>query len=110
VTDFKDSYASWRRKPFPQGSSTDSLDELHADLALADTWVAETVIPFVERGVYKPAQVDVIQELGKLHDRAREIEQMTDGEDRRLAADYGHHAALLVGVYNGFLAQAPSSS
>lgn len=51
---FSRAVEAWRREPFPPGSATDALDELHADLALADSWLAEAVIPFVDRGVFEP--------------------------------------------------------
>ncbi len=71
----EDAVATWRDQAFPPGSATDALDELHADLALADTWVAESVIPFVEHGLHKPARVDVVTGLRDLGARAGELEQ-----------------------------------
>jgi hypothetical protein len=58
--DFEISVAAWRDEPFPHGNDTsEALDELHADLVLAETWVAETVPPYVTRGEDQPAQVDI---------------------------------------------------
>jgi hypothetical protein len=53
---------------------------LHADLALADTWVTDTVVPSVEHGVGvgQPAQVDVLAELGALRVRAVELASSND--------------------------------
>jgi len=62
MSDFEAAVATWRSQPFPSGSINDALDELHADLVLADTWVAEAVIPFVDHGALQPAHVDVIGE------------------------------------------------
>jgi len=85
------------------------LDELHADLALADTWVAETVIPFVEHGVSDPARIDVVNELRKLRSRAEELGRASDGEEARLAASYRDYFDVLLRVYAGFLTRAPKS-
>jgi hypothetical protein len=73
------------------------LDEVRADLALADTWVAESVIPFVERGQFLPAQVDVLQELRLLRERAATL----SSSDR--ATECQRYAELLSGVYEAFL-------
>jgi len=103
--DFEDAYASWRGTPFPPGSTRDSLDELHADLALADAWIAEGVVPFVERGLYQPAQVSIIEELRKLRTRAADLARASDGGDKDLAASYRDYAGLLLRIYEVFLAQ-----
>jgi hypothetical protein len=58
---FEERYAAWRARPFPDGSATDAIDELHADLAGIDAVVAETVVPFVKHGTYNPAKIDVIR-------------------------------------------------
>lgn len=73
MVNFQEAYASWREQTFPSGSSCDALDEIHADLALADAWVAETVIPFIQHGVYRPAQVDVVGTPEKIRDRAIQL-------------------------------------
>ena len=104
--DFEDAYARWRGQSFPSGSARNSLDELHADLALADTWVAEAVIPFVEHGVHHPARVNVSKELRQLRTRAIELGQVGNADDNRLADSYGDYAALLQRVYEGFMAHA----
>ena len=106
----EDLYARWRRQPFPPGSASDAVDELHADLALADSWIAETVIPFVEHGVHKPAHLDVVAELRALEDRAAQLGRSVSPEDSRLLQDYSQYVALLLLVYEDFLANAPSGS
>lgn len=104
--EFEDAYIAWRNQPFPSGSGDDSLDELHADLALADSWVADSVIPYVERGIFQPAQLDVIGELGKLRGRALELRAGGGREDPALYDAYRDYADLLVRVYEGFVAKA----
>lgn len=106
---FEDVVAAWRDRAFPPGSANDALDELHADLVLADTWVAETVIPFLERGVYDPAQVDVVWALHDLDARAAKLEQASDGADRQLAGAYREYIDCLLRVYEGFLAEGPKA-
>lgn len=105
--DFEHLYADWRGRPFPPGTADDSLDELHADLALADTWVADSVIPYVERGIHQRAQLDVVEELGKLRNRAVELRGRRDGENAELSDSYRDYANLLLRLYESFLALAP---
>jgi hypothetical protein len=99
-------YAAWRHQSFPTGSADDSVDELHANLILADTWVAEAAIPFFESGVYRPAAVDVIGEIRKLDDLARELRSGLAEEHQRQVDEYRHYAGLLIAVYEEFLAGA----
>ena len=101
MSEFNDAYVAWRNQPFPAGSTDDALDELHADLALADTWVADSVVPYVERGVFQPARVDVIEEVSRLRDRV--VALRSAGGD--LSASYRDYANLLLRVYEGFLAE-----
>jgi len=86
--DFERAYSKWREQPFPLGSSLDALDELHADLALVDTWVAEALVPFVEHGMYRPIQVDPIQKLEEIRDSATELGKL-------LLTKSGWHASAL---------------
>lgn len=97
-----DAYAAWRREPFPRGGSDDVVGELHADLALADSWVAESIIPFVERQRFVPAQVDVPQELRVIRERAAAL-----GDPDR-AREYLRYAELLSDVYGAFLREGGS--
>jgi hypothetical protein len=106
VGEFEDDVASWRHQTFPSGGTTDAQGELHADLALADHWVAEAVIPFVERGSWRPpSQIDVTEELRKVRDRAVELGRESDGEDKVLADAYLDYAKILTRVYESYLAQ-----
>jgi len=102
---FEDVYTEWRERRFPPGSASEALDELHADLALADSWVAEAVVPFVERGVHQPARVDIVEELSKLRRRAVQLGSGASGEDAKSAADYRDYIDLLISMYEGFVAQ-----
>lgn len=110
MNNFEDAYEAWRSTAFPVGSARDTLDELHADLALVDTWVAESVIPFAETGRHQPARVDVIEELRRLRARANELAQVGDADDKRLAESYHKYAGILLSVYEGFLARTTPGS
>lgn len=107
---FEEAVASWRNQTFPPGSKVDSLDELHADLVLADTWVADAVIPFVEHGFVAPVVVDIVGETRDLLRRATELARDSAGEDLHTAKAYGEYAALLLRVYEAFLACASSQT
>jgi len=96
-------YSKWRDQRFPLGSSNDALDELHADLALVDTWVAEALIPFVGHGMYRPIQVDTIQKLEEIRDRATELGKSATADEKRLAREYVGYADLLRSVYEHYL-------
>jgi len=103
MIEFEKAYAAWRVQAFPIGSGLDALDELHADLALADTWVADTVIPFIERGIYSPAKVDVLGRLSEIRQRAIELAETVGGGDHDLAMEYDAYAHLQETVYQAFL-------
>jgi hypothetical protein len=109
LTSFPDAYRAWRKRPFPLGSTNDALDDLHADLALADTWVAEAVVPYIERGVHQPLQFAVIPELTRLRTRADEVAKEVGPADIRLANEYGEYVDLLMNVYRAFLKQKTAS-
>jgi len=108
MIEFEEAYSDWRRQPFPTGSHLDALDELHADLALAHAWVAESVIPFIERGRVIPAKVDVIGTLREIRGRSAELAETLGGDESRLAKDYVVYAHLLELVYEGFLSRSGS--
>jgi hypothetical protein len=57
VGDFEEAVSLWRERSFPAGSEDDDLDELHADIALADSWIADAVIPYVDAGLFNPPKV-----------------------------------------------------
>lgn len=103
MTDFERAYKAWREKPFPPGSRSDPLDELHADLALVDTWVAEAIVPYVENGVQGPIQVDPLEKLQQIRDRATELAKSGTADDKRLVNDYVRYADSLREVYERFL-------
>jgi hypothetical protein len=99
-----EAFRAWRDAPFPRGSVVDALDEAKADLVLHDSWVAESVIPFVEHGRWEPAVPDVLGALDRLmHDVAALDAAGT--RDQEAAAGLRSYAALLREVYVAFLAE-----
>jgi streptogramin lyase len=108
---FEDDYQAWREYPFPVGSARDDLDELHADLVWADTWVADTLIPFVQHGRVAPVHptVDFIASVEELRDRSVEMAASADGLDHETAVRYREYAELLLRVYSRYLAESQTS-
>jgi hypothetical protein len=104
MTELDDAYAAWVGEPFPPGSGNDELGELHADLVLADTWVAESIIPYVEHELYEPAAIDVSAGLAALRSRATSLGAAADdSEDEALVARYVRYIDLLEQAYDALL-------
>jgi hypothetical protein len=102
--DFTDAVEARRGEPFPRGADADDLDEFHADLALADAWVAEAVIPLVDRGIYRPpSAIDVLGELQLLRERASRLGLSAEGDHNELIRQYSAYVTLLIEVYLAFL-------
>jgi hypothetical protein len=102
MTSFDDLYTRWREAPFPPGSHRDDLDELHADLALVDTWVAETIVPYAERGVVTPPQVDVDACIKAIRDRALRFDRGATGEEQATLMRYIAYVDLIEQVFTAF--------
>ena len=104
MTTFVSAYASWRAEPFPPGSTRDDLDELHADLALIDTWVADTVVLYAERGVLAPpAKVDIRQGIRRLAERLDNLPRTDkDPQSEALLAAYERYLALTAEVFEAY--------
>lgn len=99
---FEEVVREWREEPFPRGSAVDALDEVHADLALYDTWIAESVLPYVDRGLWEPAVPDVLGALDELTSQVAEL-RTTGTEDKEAASRYLAYADLLRAVYVAFM-------
>jgi hypothetical protein len=102
MTSFDDLYTRWRGVPFPLGSHQDDLDELHADLVLVDTWVADTVVPYVERGVITPPQVDIGAGIRGIRDRAAALREGASGADQATLKGYLDYIDLIDKLYTAF--------
>ncbi|GAA1686324.1 hypothetical protein GCM10009733_098740 [Nonomuraea maheshkhaliensis] len=99
---FMDSYTLWRQVPFPKSGADEGLILAHSDLAGADEYVT-TVIRYVERGIFKPAPVDVLALLRELMHRIDRLGNKASGGDRVVARSQHAYAALLHLVYSQFL-------
>ncbi|OIK01341.1 hypothetical protein BIV25_05890 [Streptomyces sp. MUSC 14] len=99
---FMDSYTLWRSLPFPSGGSAQGLKMTYADLAEADEYVT-TVIRFVERGIFKPAPVDLLAMLEELMQRIDRLGDAASDGDQVVARQQHAYAALLGLVYRKFL-------
>lgn len=103
MTAFIQAFRSWKEAPFPDDGPSEELGELHADLALVDSWVAESLVPYVKNHTYKPAKVDVFAKLDEIQARAEGIEHDRYGEFRELAHSYYIYANLLRIAYTAFV-------
>ncbi|MBN9747923.1 hypothetical protein DMP23_43735 [Amycolatopsis sp. A1MSW2902] len=104
---FQDAYMLWRWLPFPRGVLNHPLGDTKGELAGTEEYVA-TVIRFVERGIFIPAQIDVLARLDRIIGR---IEALNSGltEEQQISADQQHaYAVLMKIIYAGFLSQAPA--
>jgi hypothetical protein len=101
---FEELYNAWRSEPFPEGSDDDEVDELHADLALADTNVAAVIVPFVEHGRSQAPAIDVMGSLEALRSRASALREAFDDERKVAISAYDKYAETLESVYRAFLA------
>jgi len=101
-----DCYAAWRRAGFPGPGSSTGLKLTYADLADADEYVT-TVIRFVERGIHRPAPVDVLGMLDELMDRIDRLAAESSAEDQEVARAQHAYAALTARLYRQFLRAAP---
>jgi hypothetical protein len=86
------------------------LDELRADLELADAWVAQYVTPFLEladpwvaqyvtpflehRQLTRP-EPELAATLRNIRDRAAKLENLEDERGRGLTREYRRYAELL---------------
>lgn len=105
MTNLEKSAKAWLCTSLPPGSAVEELDVAHADLVLFDTWVAESVLPFLERGVWLPAVPDV---LGSLEELTGQVEAMKEvGTNKATATAYLEYLDLLKHVYQDFLKAVP---
>ncbi|WP_060887376.1 hypothetical protein [Streptomyces caniscabiei] len=99
---FMDAYTLWCDLPFPRSGSNKDLIMARSDLALADEY-ATTVIRYVERGIHKPAPVDVLAMLEELMERIERLGDVVSEADRAIARSQHAYAALMYLVYRQFL-------
>lgn len=86
----------------PFERSSEGLVLAHSDLAGVDEYVT-TVIRYVERGIFKPAPVDVLAVLEELMRRIDRLGEVATGSDQAAARSQHAYAALLHLLYRQFL-------
>jgi hypothetical protein len=92
-----DAYGRWRNEPFPEGSTTDEVDEAHADLAYWDIMVADRVIPVVENGAaYNAGVLDIEFGLSQLHARTLALRERSSPSDAETLAAFQRYIELLI--------------
>jgi len=99
----QDPIEAWRQCLFPTGSSIESIDSLHAELALADSWVAEDIVPFLERGMYKPDADTVMNQLSKLEAKLLRAIEAADMNEKGILTSYLNYCEILEAAYSAFL-------
>ncbi len=96
-------YRAWRAAPIPSGCRGDESEDLHGDLLVADTWVAEDLVPYIESGATFNSAFDVLPRLLALHARATELIEDPQNADPACAILCADYAKLLIDVYVLFL-------
>jgi len=97
-------YDDWREASFPSTTTNENVDELHKELILYDLWVAESVIPFIQKGRYIPAVPDVVDALMQFQERGQELLLSVEGSDLDSVRQQLEYATKLYELYSEFLA------
>jgi len=98
-------YLLWRNESFPPGSSRDDVDELHAEIATIEEWVAALVLPFVEHGERYPVKIDVQAGIDRAREQVDELKRSGHADDRALLDRYECYLQLLADVFQAFQAE-----
>ncbi|MFE7707584.1 hypothetical protein ACFU6I_17670 [Streptomyces sp. NPDC057486] len=109
MSNFMENYTLWRRLPFPGLRRSENLLRagenlalIHADLALADEHVTQVIL-FVDEGIFRPGQADV---MGLLEGVISRLERFGEGmttEEREVVDAHYQYAVLLQRIYGEFL-------
>jgi hypothetical protein len=91
-------YERWRRTPLPSGTLNEEVDELHADLAMWDAFVADAVIPMADGRQYDPGVHDQAAEVENLRQRIEVVMREAVAEDREQLRLYREYCDLLQAV------------
>jgi hypothetical protein len=105
MEDLTSANSAWRAQPFPKGSDNDALDEIHAELATWDTWIASVLLPYIDEGRIARDQVDVAAELKSLASRAAILARGLRGEQLKSASAYRAYVHLLMRAYHAYLVE-----
>ncbi|MGY3684127.1 hypothetical protein [Streptomyces sp. TE33382] len=109
MSDFAEEYALWRRLSFPglrRGENLlragETLALIHGDLALADEHVTQVIL-FVDEGIFKPAQADVMGLLEGVISRLERFGEGATTEEQEVIETHYQYAVLLHRIYGEFL-------
>lgn len=100
---FRKFYTRWRSQPFPPGSQNEELDELHAELALLDVWIADYLLPFALEGRVVVDRQDVLAGIEVLRGQLARV-RMSEGE----LQPYRDYLDVAADAYRSFLEVADS--
>ncbi len=101
---FDDAARAWRASPFPSGSTNDEIDELHAELVNVDNWVAEVLVPYIDRQAAWTPAVDVQAGIQSVRTQASHLlEVLEDPAEKSAVESYDRYAQLLEAAYERFL-------
>ena len=103
MSELESAYRAWRTAQIPRGADDERLAELNGDLRVADTWVAEDLVPFVESGQVFASAFEVMPRLRALHGRALRLAEDLHGADETRAIACANYLQLLVDVYAAYL-------
>ena len=92
-------------RTLPPGSARDELDELRAEIATIDTWVAGMLVPYVEHGKKHPLKVDVQGGIDRARQQVNELKRSAHEDDAALLARYEHYLELLDDAFHAFMAE-----
>jgi len=95
-------FFEWLSTPFPQGSENDVLDELHADLAFADSMVASTLMPFIRRGIFEKDPYLDRGELLRIIAESKNF-QSDSTEERKAAEKYARYGQTLLAALDAYI-------
>lgn len=101
--EFAAKYEDWRSAPFPPGGSSDDANEVHADLVVVDTWIADLVMPFVKEGRLVEQKVDIRAAVDRLLTQCQQLARSDRGEDQILAREYVCYLNRLRALYGVYL-------
>jgi hypothetical protein len=108
MLNFRDSYTLWQITSFPVTSVNELQIEIFHDLMDAAEYMT-TVVRFVDRGIFKPAPVDLLKMLEDIMGRIDLISAEMAAEEQVVARHQHAYAALMHLLYSQFLSQDPSA-
>jgi hypothetical protein len=100
--DFVTASSKWMDEPFPAGSANDEIDEVHAELVMVDTWVADLVMPYLMHGRVFTDRVGVGAPLEQMRKRLNELRLSSSPVETTVLERYSAYAQLLEDLFSAF--------